>query len=95
MRFGSLNLLVQSSSLRRAGLALAMASLLLNSACAAKCAFGGCRSVWVHPGWTEGKFEEDLGECSKQANWKICMRLKGWSTEMGMRSDAQSNFPSD
>ncbi len=47
---------------------------------------GGCRSVWVHPEWYEGKYQSDLRDCSKGANWKICMVARGWYTETASRS---------
>jgi len=45
----------------------------------------GCRSVWVHPDWEEGKYESDLSECSAMPNWKACMIGRGWETEFGWR----------
>jgi hypothetical protein len=53
----------------------------------------GCRSVWIHPEWEEGKYEADLTECSTQPNWKVCMVAKGWYTETGSRSDPRSRAP--
>ena len=46
----------------------------------------GCRSVWVHPEWEQGKYEEDLGECYTAPNWKTCMMARGWYTETDWRS---------
>lgn len=50
----------------------------------------GCRSVWVHPDWEEGKYEADLTECARVVNLKACMAGKGWSTKFGWRTGARS-----
>jgi|ETNmetMinimDraft_26_1059896.scaffolds.fasta_scaffold04006_2 hypothetical protein len=31
-------------------------------------AFLGCRTVWVHENWDEGRFEKDFTECRSQAH---------------------------
>jgi hypothetical protein len=29
---------------------------------------GGCRTVWLHEDWYEGKYEEDYADCREQAH---------------------------
>ena len=63
---------------------------LISLAFAAAILFSGCRSVWVHPDWSQKKFENDLGECSKAPAWKLCMKSRGWHTEFGWRWDPET-----
>jgi hypothetical protein len=78
---------------RIAGLRWAVSGMLLAFALAFVCS--GCKNIWVHENWWEGRFEQDAEECQAQTirlraqgadapRWTWCMLDRGWEMRHGL-----------
>lgn len=56
----------------------------------------GCRTVWMHPEASPGKFEADKAQCEREVaspppggpvyrNWKACLLANGWTATSDFR----------